>query len=605
MCGISGALFRQGAAPRAAVERMNDRQRLRGPDSEGVWEDRGAGLCLGHRRLSIIDLDERANQPLVSADGKFAIVFNGEIYNYRELRQDLIDRGAQLRTESDTEVLLELFRRDGPAMLQRLKGMFAFGVWDCEKAELLLARDPYGIKPLYLARSDKGVLFASQVKALLASGAVSSDPEPFAAAAFLLWGSVPEPLSLYRDIRPVPPGCWQTVSRSGIGDPVSFADLSAAWDRQSGPKDDFVAMGHAALRESMDRHLVADVPIAVFLSGGVDSSVVAAMAAERNANVECFTITYPEFEGQAVDEAPRAAAIAKHFGLAHRVRTVTEAEFLSDLPAILDAMDQPTIDGVNSWFASKAVAEAGYKVVLSGVGGDELVCGYSTFKTLPRLQSLGSHLPRSGVSGRLLSALLENASERFGKPKLAALAELSGTIGGAYFLLRGLMLPRDLEAILGVKLSASDIAALINPMGASDAGGMLAATARLESMNYLRNQLLRDSDWASMAHSLELRTPLVDWTLLQSLAPHLGQMSALGGKKLLATAPRQALPAAVWSGKKTGFSVPMTQWLKRVAPPENVPSTMRSPWARRWAHHVAEAFDLPRVWANSPPRAAA
>ncbi len=329
-------------------------------------------------------------------------------------------------------------------MLPKLRGMFAFAVWDALSRELFLARDPYGIKLLYYTQSKQGFAFASQVKALLASGLVSQEPESAGLAGFDLWGSVPEPWTLYRDVFALPAGhslrvrggvmeapvCWHDIRvhwQEEASHPPSAVDLSRhsgmdcrnlgyrdvlgprhPWNLGSGgpcrndghslnstvlpqpspasgrgsPLQEWVRQ---AVRDSVQAHLVADVPVSVFLSGGIDSGVVAGLVAELGAQVEGITIGFEEFAGSHNDEVPVARAIAAHYGLPHHVRLITRAEFEQDIPRILDAMDQPSVDGVNTWFASKAAAERGYKVVLSGVGGDELFCGYPSFRQIPRL----------------------------------------------------------------------------------------------------------------------------------------------------------------------------------------------------------------------------
>ena len=312
---------------------MTARMHARGPDAEGVWASEG--VVLGHRRLAILDLDARANQPMVSADGRYAIVFNGEIYNFRELRRELEADGVVFRTTSDTEVLLALFAREGERMLPRLRGMFAFAIWDTQSRELFLARDPYGIKPLYYTRTKEGLLFASQVKALLASGLVSTQGEPAGLAGFYLWGSVPEPWTLFRDVFALPAGHWLRV-RAGVSDaPVCWHDIRAHWrgegHRQSA--QELRERVRQAVTDSVRAHLVADVPVSVFLSGGIDSATVAGLASGLGAQVEGITIGFEEFAGRHEDEAPVAAAIAAHYGLPHHVRLVISHRVRAGHPA--------------------------------------------------------------------------------------------------------------------------------------------------------------------------------------------------------------------------------------------------------------------------------
>jgi asparagine synthase (glutamine-hydrolysing) len=572
---------------------MSARMKKRGPDSEGAWFDERAGLVLGHRRLSIIDVDPRSDQPMASSDGRYVIVFNGEIYNYRELRAPLLEKGINFRTEGDAEVILELFRSKGAAALAMLRGMFALAIWDIETRKLFLARDPYGIKPLYVARGSRGTLFASQVKALLETGEVSRAADPSGVAGFYLWGSVPEPFTIYRDIQSVPAGSYMVVDDKGAGAAMRYADVGSAWRPAAKREGDIAEYVRGALADSVRAHLVSDVPVAVLLSGGIDSSAIAGLMAEQGQAIEGITVSFDEFAGRHEDEGPRARAIADFYGIESIVRRVDRAEFERDLPAILDAMDQPSVDGVNTWFASKAVAERGYKVVLSGVGGDEIFSGYDTFRTVPQLHRAARFLPRGRALRGIAGALSYIGARLLDQPKLADMASLAGDFEGAYLLRRGLIMPGELGQVMDGDAAREGLERLAAaaPMAEQGALPAIAHVAALESTCYLRNQLLRDSDWASMAHSLELRTPLIDWQLLQRLGPHVGEIAAAGGKALLANAPRKSLPAEVISAKKTGFGLPMEAWLGDRLPLRTaLPRSMRTRWARHWAAIVAEEF---------------
>lgn len=570
--------------------------RLRGPDAAGLWASEG--VALGHRRLAILDLDSRANQPMVSTDERYAIVFNGEIYNFRELRRDLETDGVAFRTTSDTEVLLALFARDGELMLPRLRGMFAFAIWDTHSHELFMARDPYGIKPFYYTQQKNGFLFASQIKTLLASGLVSTDSEAAGLAGFYLWGSVPEPWTLFRGVLALPAGHRLRV-RAGVPDaPVCWHDIRAEWQRTSSRQSaaDLHERVREAVEDSVRAHLVADVPVSVFLSGGIDSAAIAGMASELGANVEGITIGFQEFAGRHADEVPVAAAIAAHYGLPHHVRMVSSSEFEQDMPRILEAMDQPSIDGVNTWFASKAAAERGYKVVLSGIGGDELFCGYSSFRQIPRTAALGRAIAALPGARALLGAPCAYLAKSCSQPKFAGVPAFMDSLEGAYFLNRSLFLPEELPALVGVDMAREGLARLGgSPPGMTRADTRDGATAvgLLESTLYLRNQLLRDSDWASMGHSLELRTPLVDAKLLETLGPFVSGFTRGAGKEMLAQSPKKSLPSVVVNRPKTGFSLPMATWLsnsKHMRAGADLPllTAPGTSWARRWAKVVIE-----------------
>ena len=609
MCGIAGIYAYHYAAnqvDRAELQRIRDHMARRGPDSSGEWYSSDDRVGFGHRRLTIIDLSQRGAQPMVSVDGKLVITFNGEIYNYRELRASLEARGRSFRSQSDTEVLLHLYAEKGAAMVNELRGMFAFALWDANKAGLLLVRDPHGIKPLYYADDGWTLRFASQVKALLSSGKISRNPEPAGWVGFCLFGSVPEPFTTFQEIRAVPAGSTIWVDRVGLHEAKQYFSLAEAYSRAeaaSAPASDqeMQLLAQEALLDSVRHHLVADVPVGAFLSSGVDSgALVGLMRDAGQQDIQTVTLAFEEFRGRHEDEAPLAAEIAARYGTRHTTRVVTEEEFRTDLPKILESMDQPTIDGLNTWFVSKAAHELGLKVAISGLGGDELFGGYPSFRDIPlcvRALALPSRIPFLGELARRLLMRVGNLSD-FIHPKAAGLLKYGGDYPGAYLLRRGLLMPWELEGVLGkdtIRLGLRrlkpirHIQALLTPRPSTRFGKV----AVLESALYMRNQLLRDTDWASMAHSLEVRVPLVDVELLRRLAPALTRQK-WNAKSLLANSPRLPLPTKIIERPKTGFVTPIHTWLQgdarlqhwRQVPAFAVP---KCAWARRWAFEVATA----------------
>lgn len=590
MCGLI-ALFGAPASDRGRLKQAMQIMHRRGPDGEGLWGDEGA--LLGHRRLAILDLDQRAAQPMQSACGHYVIVFNGEIYNFRELRRELEADGAAFSTTSDTEVMLALFARHGENMLPRLRGMFAFVIWDRVAKRAFAARDPYGIKPLYVGQTKEGMVLASQVKAILATGLVSLEPCLKGRAGFLLLGSVPEPHTWYRDIRALPSGSAAWIEGGRVVRQWRWHDIGEAW-RDSGRKDssdaEVAELVREALLESVRRHLVADVPVGVFLSGGIDSGALAGLMLEQGAtNLIGVTIAYDEFSRRLEDEAPAAGQVARHYGIQHHVRRVTREEFHADIPRILEAMDQPTVDGVNTWYASKAVAELGLKVVVSGVGGDELFQGYSHFSFLPKVLALRRRLgwlPGIGGGLRLLGRI---QAKRTVKPRWNHLADLTTSVEGAWWLRRSLRAPEELVALMGRELAEEalqdfDPVAAVRGMAGPLPSDPRLAIGQIESMVYLRNQLLRDSDWASMDHSVELRTPLVDATLLATVRSVLPVFHRFPNKALLAKAPVHSLPTDIMKRRKTGFGIPVARWLSD--------STTNGGGEFAWANRVTAAQDL-------------
>ncbi|MGC2524015.1 MAG: asparagine synthase (glutamine-hydrolyzing), partial [Stellaceae bacterium] len=391
MCGIGGIFAYHsaaGAPGEADLLGLREAMRARGPDGAGCWWSTDRRCALAHRRLSILDLSDRAAQPMASTDGTIVVTFSGEIYNYRALRAELEAEGVRFRTSCDTEALLHLYARHGEAMVPRLRGMFAFAIWDATRGRLFLARDPYGIKPLYIADDGWTFRFASQVKALLAGGRVSRDPEPAGIAGFHLFGSVPEPFTLYRDIRALPAGHTQRIDAAGPREPRCFTNLAAILASGASDPSPAAELGErvrAAVHDSVRAHLLADVEVGIFLSAGVDSGALLGLMGDAGQRrTRAITVAFDPFCGTADDEAPLAAQVAARYGAQHIVRRVGEREFRDDLPAIIEAMDQPSIDGVNTWFAAKAAKEAGLKVALSGLGGDELLAGYPSFVDVPR-----------------------------------------------------------------------------------------------------------------------------------------------------------------------------------------------------------------------------
>ena len=604
MCGIAGIYAYRGAAPAIdmrELRRTRDHMAARGPDGEGEWLSPDGRLALGHRRLAIIDLSAGAAQPMHSADGNLAIVFNGEIYNYRALRAELETKGCAFRTQSDTEVLLHLYAKHGSDMVRKLRGMFAFAIADLTRGDILLARDPYGVKPLYYADDGQTLRFASQVKALLAGQYISRDPDAAGWVGFHLFGSVPEPMTTFRHIRAVPAGATIRVGRDGAGAARHYfrvAEVYREAETQQAAPEAYLA---DALAASVRDHMVADVPIGLFLSAGIDSGALLGLMRDGGAReIQAVTLAYEEFEGRHDNEAPAAAQCARVYDCRHHVRVVTESEFCHDLPRIFEAMDQPTVDGINVWFVSKAARELGLKAAIAGIGGDELLGGYPSFAKIPRMV----RWLRAVAASRRLGDAFRQVVSRSGlaslaHPKLAGLLTYGGTYPGAYFLQRGLFMPWELSGVMNRDLAAEGLRAF-DPVAYIDgAAGPLPQTAfgkvaSLESSIYLRNQLLRDADWASMAHSVEVRVPFVDAHLLRAVAPITTALAAGEGKRRLAASPTRPLPAFAVERTKTGFGTPVQDWLQRdqrLQAWRRVPQLAQEscPWARRWAYQSAAA----------------
>jgi asparagine synthase (glutamine-hydrolysing) len=602
MCGLNGIFAYHSTAGRPEESELlatREAMRARGPDGAGSWWSADPRCGLAHRRLTILDLSDRASQPMISEDGGLVVVFNGEIYNYPELRAELEARGARLRTTSDTEVLLHLYACEGTEMVRRLRGMFAFAIWDEHRRGLFLARDPYGIKPLYTADDGRTFRFCSQVKALLAGGRVSHDPEPAGHVGFYLFGSVQEPFTLYRDIRALPAGHTQWIDATGAREPKRFANLAAilaAGGRRPAPAE-LAHIVRTAVFDSVRAHLLADVEVGAFLSAGVDSGALLGLMREAvQQEIRAITLAFEEFHGTDEDEAPLAAMVAERYGARHIVRQVGQREFLDDLPAILEAMDQPSIDGINTWFVSKAAREVGLKVAISGLGGDELLAGYPSFVDMPRWQRRFGPLAAVPGLGRLTRQLMSAFPSRVAaaRPKALGLLEYADSWAGAYLLRRGLFLPHELSEVMERDFACEGLRRLepLRRLSASlvpDPGSDTARVCALESSHYMRNQLLRDADWAGMAHGIEIRVPLIDVTLLKTLAPAISKLGCGVGKPALARAPSTPLPEAVVHRAKTGFGVPTGAWLaaaSRHGKPSECVREAKGLVSRRWSRVV-------------------
>ena len=594
MCGIAGIFAYDNAAPAADREQLRtvrDHMTARGPDGKGEWFSGDGRVALGHRRLAIIDLSERGAQPMLSADGKLAVVCNGEIYNYRELRKSLETRGRIFRSDSDTEVLLHLYAEKGAAMLHDLRGMYAIALWDAEKRSLLLARDPFGIKPLYYSNHQGTLRFASQVKALLLAPADTS-PEPAGHAGFYLWGSVPEPWTLYRGIRALPAGHSLVVDEKGSGEATAFCRISdilayAAKTPASGSRQIALNALAATIQASVMAHQIADVPVGVFLSSGIDSCLIAATAASHGGDSCTLTLGFREFVGTRDDEVPLAEEIARKLGAAHRTLMTGREDFELERGKLLAAMDQPSIDGVNTWFVARAARQMNLKVALSGLGGDELFASYPSFRQVPALVRRSKPLTRITGFGTAVRKISAPVLSQLTSPKYAGLLEYSRSLGSAYLLRRCLYAPWELPGVLDPDLAEAgwqDLQAVHRlDDSALDVSNDRLAMSALEMNWYMRNQLLRDADWAGMAQSIEIRVPFLDLDLLREAAPWFAAYPDITKAELAAvTAPQ--LPQALLKRPKTGFSVPVREWIK----PAGAASQARG--LRGWAQSVYREF---------------
>jgi asparagine synthase (glutamine-hydrolysing) len=603
MCGIVGILAygaRARPVSRSELLGIRDSMATRGPDGVGEWIGADGKAGLGHRRLAIIDLSEAAAQPMTSGSGASVISFNGEIYNYRNLRAELEQQGQRFRTASDTEVILALYEREGERMLSRLRGMFALVIWDARRRGMLLARDPMGIKPLYYSDDGGTLRAASQVKALLVGG-VEASPDPAGCVSFFLLGYVAEPFTIRRRIRALPAGHSLWVDAAGVGAPrayFSVRDTLLEAERAADPRA-APANGEligAAIKASVAAHMVADVPVGLFLSAGIDSTSIASLARDYSAQpLRTLTLGFREYEGSSEDEVPTAEEVARIFRTDHRTLRVIGRDFAVERERLLTAMDQPTTDGPNAYFVSKAAHEIGLKVALCGLGGDELFGGYPSYSQVPSVARALRPLRFLRGMGRALRKVSAPLLGRLTSPKYAGLLEYGTSLEDAYLLRRALYMPWELPGVLDMDVVRPGWAELDLParLRATIAGleGDRTRIAALEMSWYMRNQLLRDADWAGMAHSLEIRTPFVDAELLRQLAPLLAGPAAPSKLAMVKSTPAGGIEKVV-SRPKSGFTVPMRQWLADSVEPGSAAPGSEERGLRGWAklvyrHHVA------------------
>lgn len=577
MCGIAGvvATGRDGV-DHGLLEALGLTLAHRGPDGDGTWVSDDGRVGFAHRRLAVIDLDPRSDQPMRSADGAITVTYNGELYNHRAVRSDLERQGHRFRTTSDTEVLVEALAAWGTAALQRLRGMFAFAAHDARTGEVVLARDALGIKPAYHALTATGdLVFASEVRAL--RGRVQGGLDPEAAADLLLWGSIAAPRTSVHGVRSLPAGSLLRV-RDGRVTEERWAAPVTWWEDSDEDDDAAEERLIEAVRASVRAHLIADVPVAVFLSSGVDSGAIASIAAGASgtSGVTALTVRDPDS-----DESSAAAARARAFGLPHEVVDVPLVDADALLDDALEALDQPSVDGVNSFVVARAAAQAGFRVALSGVGGDELFGGYPSATWLRTLGPVHRALRPLGWS--TASLLGHPRSCGWDRRTLAGRSRWvlahAGVAHGPYLVVRGVFAPTEVARLLDLDLA--EVRRIVEErLGTIPSEpGATAYPSASEADQYLRHQLLRDIDATSMASSVEVRTPLVDAELLAAAAACPQRIRARGpAKAVLRAAALHDLPAA--AGPKQGFSVPMQRWVGATDPREH--------WSRTWLLRVLD-----------------
>lgn len=599
MCGIAGIIGRLDDSNRAALERMNNAMVHRGPDAGGTWasspDARGWGALLAHRRLSILDLSPGGAQPMTDPVTGFVVTFNGEIYNFADLRRRLVAEGQAFSSTGDTAVMLRALGLHGSEAVKWLRGMFAFACWDPRQRRLLMARDPLGIKPLYLARNSNpdaswSVAFASELRALLASNLLGSPHlDPQAVASGVWNGFVVGPATAVEGIELLMPG--RLIEFDGAGKEICNEDFWSISERATEAVMDEDEL-ESILEEGLRLHLASDVPLAVFLSGGIDSSVMANLAQRATKDpIHTFTLA---FEEQELNEGPIAKRIAAAIGTRHHEVVLTEQHFVRNLEAALDSLDQPTFDGLNSYYMSQAIRAAGFTVALSGTGGDELFGGYTSFRDLPVLQRgsrrtafvpAGLKAAAAALASRLMSPRGGTVPPQTRWAKFPEMVRRGDDLLALYQLAYSLFLPEFQRELLAPDFAGALADGLPHAMRAritaeTRARTPLSAISVMEQRLFLGERLLRDNDVASMAASLEQRVPLVDQVLFESVdgLPDQTRYQPLRSKALLRRIGLRGLDPALFDRPKSGFVLPLDRWI-RTGLQKAMDQTLRDPQA--------------------------
>jgi asparagine synthase (glutamine-hydrolysing) len=585
MCGIFGIIGCSVRVPADVLERATRSLAHRGPDDGGTVilhdsDQPSVEIGLGNRRLAILDLSPQGHQPMNDPATSNWIVYNGEVYNFREVRAKLEQAGLHFRSHSDTEVILKAYDHWGENCLCEFRGMFAFAIWDAQRHRLFVARDPMGIKPLYFYQSDQYFIFSSEVRTLLSTGLFPRAIDRAGLSNYLTFGSLYDPNTLVEGVNALEPGCYLTweqgqVKQARYWDLVGpnllesnrgeSCDHACADPENRGDLETQIA---EMLDESVRMQLVSDVPVGVFLSGGIDSSSLVGILSRNGVRPSTFSIVFSEAD---YSEAEYSRAVAQHFHTDHHEIAVAQSDFFAAIDPAIGAMDLPTIDGINTYFVSERTRAAGVKVVLSGLGGDEMFAGYSSFRTVPRMERFASawrHMPdavRKPVAN-IFAALAPSSDQNH---KLTALGRNGGGIVHPYFLSRMLFTPEQQNELLPeMKANSAALLRAEKPLTES-----LSRAERLDPVNrvsylearcYMLNTLLRDSDFMSMAHGLEVRVPLIDHRLARCVLALPGSWKLNSGtpKPLLVKALGGQLPDQIVHRRKRGFTLPFEHWLR-------------------------------------------
>ncbi len=625
MCGIFGIIGRNARVPAEVLERATQSLAHRGPDDSGTVILRDSAreaveVGLGNRRLAILDLSPQGHQPMNDPVTGNWIVYNGEVYNFREVRAKLEQAGLCFRSNSDTEVILKAYAHWSEKCLHEFRGMFAFAIWDAQRHRLFVARDPMGIKPLYFYHSDQYFMFSSEVRTLLGTGLVPRVTDCAGLVNYLTFGSLYDPNTLVEGVNALPSGCYLTwedgqVKQERYWDLVgtNVGEASDHSGASAEKRSELETQVGDMLDESVRMQLVSDVPVGVFLSGGIDSSSLVGILSRNGVRPSTFSIVFREAD---YSEAEYSRAVAQHFHTDHHEITVAQSDFFAAITPAIHAMDLPTIDGINTYFVSERTRAAGVKVVLSGLGGDEVFAGYSSFRRVPRMERFASawHRMPGAVRHPLANIFAALAPSSDQNRKLSALGRNGGGIVHPYFLSRMLFTPEQQNGLLPeMKKNSAFLRAetpLIESLSRAQSLDPVNRVSYLESRCYMLNTLLRDSDFMSLAHGLEVRVPLIDHRLARRILalPGSWKLDSATPKPLLVRALNGQLPEKIVHRRKRGFTLPFEHWLRDALRPvleeslseigEGVLGTLISERAARgvWEDFLAGRTSWSRPW---------
>ncbi len=564
MCGILGQISNKNIDEKIFYNELF-KLNHRGPDDNGIFIDKN--VALGHTRLSIIDLSDLAHQPMISECGRYIVVYNGEIYNYKDIKKDLEKKGYFFRSHSDTEVILNGFIEYKEEISDRLNGMFAIAIYDKLSKELFLLRDRSGMKPLYYFKNYQNFVFSSELKCLVGYSKIYNIE---AKILFLLLGYVPEPLTIYDKISSFPAGHY-AFFKDGQLKFYKFDEYKFE-PKIKKPYIEIISDIRTLFNQSIQRHLISDAPLGIFLSGGVDSSLLTAVASQYKQNLHTLSIIFTE---DRLNEEYFQDLIVKKYNTKHKKYLIEEKSFLEEIDNFFQTMEQPTIDGLNTYFISKAARECGLKAVFSGIGSDEIFYGYPSFKDVRILKSMHNF--------KFIFANLSKFSNKYKKLEL-----LKADEDLAYYLpKRGLFTPYEISKILKINIkeiyeSISKLWSWYNTTFIKDLEDKISF---FELNMYMKNQLLRDADLFGMANSIEIRVPFLDKELLNyTLRVESKHKIGKTNKQLLIDIFKDLLPDEIFKRPKMGFTLPYENWFKNNIDKFNIDDDIKSKFKNKKLH---------------------